>query len=82
MLRLLRQTWKHKSHPRWAAVLLVGGCLLSQGCSWNWAKLKGEGFSDEMSQTGQYLRQHEKSDGSPLGTSNKALEIERNLGYR
>ena len=63
--------------------LLLGICLLAQGCGWNWAKLRGEGFNDEMTTSGQHLRQRqEKSDGSPLGTSNKALEIERNLGYR
>lgn len=69
-----RYFWK----PAAAALL----CLLSsQGC--NWSIPRGEGFNeDEMSNWSQNLRKQEKSEGTPLGTSSKALEIERNLGYR
>lgn len=62
-----------------AAVILLGS-MLSPGCNWNIPR--GEGFHDEMSSWSKNVRQQEKSDGTPLGTSNKALEIERNLGYR
>lgn len=60
------------------AILL---CFLSvQGC--NWTLPRGEGFNGEMSTWSQNVRPQEKSDGTPLGTSSKALEIERNLGYK
>jgi len=67
---------------RLLGLLLLCACCFSGGCTWDWGKLKGEGFNDEMSGWSQNLRRQEKSDGTPLGTSNKALEIERNLGYR
>ena len=61
-------------------VALLLCCLVGQGC--NWTLPRGEGFTDEMSSWSRNLRPKEKSDDTPLGTSNKALEIERNLGYR
>ena len=60
------------------AVLLS---LPLSGCGWNWTKLRGDGLDDSLSGEGKNLRQSE-SAGTPLGTSQKALEIEQNLGYR
>jgi len=58
-------------------------CLFSTGCSWNaWRSLQGEGFHDEMAGTSKNLRNQKESDGTPLGMSQKAREIESNLGYR
>jgi hypothetical protein len=73
-----------QSFERWfrKATVAILLCLVSaQGC--NWTIPRGEGFNkDEMSTWSQNLRKEEKSEGTPLGTSNKALEIERNLGYK
>jgi hypothetical protein len=63
-----------------AALGMLLAAFFMSGC--NWTIPRGEGFHDEMSTWSKSVRQQEKSDGSPLGTSNKALEIERNLGYR
>jgi len=63
-----------------AAPLLIALCGIG-GCGLNWQKLRGEGFTDSMSSWSANLRGGETS-GSPLGTSEKALQIERNLGYR
>jgi hypothetical protein len=66
---------------RWAPLLaMVLWMLTSQGC--NWTLPRGEGFHDEMADWSQNVRKQDHSDGTPLGTSSKALEIERNLGYR
>ncbi len=65
---------------QWACVvvlLLVAG---TAGCqSWN---LRGEGFAeDEFSSMPKRLRPFEPGSEA-FGVSNKALQIERNLGFR
>lgn len=66
------------ARPRLAMAVCVV-CLSLTSC--NWLFPRGEGFNDEMSTWSRNLRKQEKSNGTPLGTSEKALEIERNLGY-
>ena len=61
--------------PLLAAVLTAPGCA-----GWNWSRMRGEGFQDEMATWSGKLRADER-EGSPLGWSQKALEVERNLGY-
>ena len=66
---------------RWLPLGLLSLSLTLGGCSWDWSKLRGEGFTDENAGWSRGLRKGD-GDSSPLGTSQKALEIERNLGVQ
>jgi len=63
------------------AWLSLGLAVLVGGCRTHLAELQGEGFDDQLSGWSSRLRP-EQSDGTPLGASRKALEVERNLGFR
>lgn len=61
--------------------LLAGLCLASGGCArWNLAWLRGEGLQDGLANWSAGLRPQSKESGT--GTSEKAREIERHLGFR
>ena len=62
-------------------VVLAGLMLVSGGCkSWSWTALRGEGLTDELAEWSSGLRP--KSSDTAAGTSEKARQIERNLGYQ
>lgn len=66
---------------RLGRLALVIVCLGMAGCcnSWN---LRGDGFpDDELAHVPQQVRPKEPT-GVPYGFSNKARQIESNLGYR
>jgi hypothetical protein len=60
---------------------LLALALFVSGCQWNKQTLLGEGFNDELTGASKQMRRG-KSDGTALGASQKALDIEENLGYR
>jgi hypothetical protein len=63
---------------RWLGLGLVAACLGLSGCN-SLESLRGEGFKDSSS---EQVRRFRESDGDTqfLGFSNKAREIERDLG--
>lgn len=65
---------------RWSCLLVVLFAVSVPGCqSWN---LRGETFpEDEFSGMPKHLRPFEPGSEA-FGVSNKALQIERNLGFR
>lgn len=65
---------------RWSRLALVVACLGITGCcDWN---LRGDHFAeDDLSTLPQQFRPVDP-DGEPFTFSNKARQIERNLGYR
>lgn len=64
---------------------LVFGFLLPGLCgcrTWDQEMLQEDGFHDSQAGWSKNLRRSEESGGTALGTSTKAREVERNLGYR
>lgn len=66
---------------RLGRLMLVIVCLGVAGCCKGW-NLRGDGFADDdLARMPQQMRPKEP-DGQPYGFSNKARQIESNLGYR
>ena len=62
----------------WPATL--GVCIGLSGCKT--VKLPEEKFTDDYATWGQSHRPPDGSDGNLLGSSDKARQVERNLGVR
>ncbi len=64
---------------RYCWLVAMIACLVLPGCAK--VNLRGESFKeDELSGTVRQLRPRDQN-AEPWGVSNKALQIERNLGY-
>ena len=58
----------------------LGLCLSLAGC--NMLKQHDDNFTDDYATWGQAHRPHDDSDGNLTGASEKARQVERNLGVR
>ncbi len=70
----------HRRIRQLGQLMLVVACLAVAGCcSWN---LRGDGFpEDELTSMPKHFRPTDP-DGEAFAFSNKARQIERNLGFR
>lgn len=77
----MRHSWTHRSLGV-AIWLGVGSVLVCGGCQmWEPPKPTGAGSPDDSKAWTDQMRP-ESSGDVPTGTSPKARDIERNLGYR
>jgi|GEM_PF-3244165 len=78
MLLILSTLIKSRAR-QWCWIVAAIACLGLSGCTR--FDLRGESFKeDELSGTFRQLRPQD-SKAEPWGASNKALQIEKNLGY-